>query len=147
MIMITMGTGVGGGFFVADPRQVNPGPRTRRRKRHEKRRCDRFCSTSHLNHLQSRNNRLAWLGLQQDGLMDAVDQLVDRIGADRIGVVMGTSTSSIGRTEEGYNCFFNSRYSGCAPSSSPGGGCLSNPGSPGTKWNPAGICCYSKRGN
>ena len=55
-----------------------------------------------MEHLQSRNNQLAWLGLQQDGFLGALDQLIDRIGAERIGLVMGTSTSSIGRTEEGY---------------------------------------------
>lgn len=52
--------------------------------------------------LESRNNRLAWLGLQQDGLLDAVAGLADRVGPDRVGVVIGTSTSSIGRTEEAY---------------------------------------------
>lgn len=57
---------------------------------------------SHLSHLHSRNNQLAWLGLQQDGLPAAIEMLAERIGADRIGVVMGTSTSSIGRTEEAY---------------------------------------------
>jgi 3-oxoacyl-[acyl-carrier-protein] synthase-1 len=56
----------------------------------------------HLSHLHSRNNQLAWLGLQQDGFLGTVENLADRIGADRIGVVMGTSTSSIGRTEEAY---------------------------------------------
>jgi 3-oxoacyl-[acyl-carrier-protein] synthase-1 len=45
---------------------------------------------------------LAWLGLQQDGFLGTLDQLIDQIGTNRIGVVMGTSTSSIGRTEEGY---------------------------------------------
>ncbi len=57
-----------------------------------------------LEHLQSRNNQLAWLGLQQDGILGVLDKLIDQIGADRIGVVMGTSTSSIGRTEEAYAC-------------------------------------------
>jgi 3-oxoacyl-[acyl-carrier-protein] synthase-1 len=52
--------------------------------------------------LKSRNNQLAWLGLQQDGLPDAIHELAGRIGVERIGVVMGTSTSSIGRTEEAY---------------------------------------------
>jgi 3-oxoacyl-[acyl-carrier-protein] synthase-1 len=52
--------------------------------------------------LESRNNRLAWLGLQQDGLPAALESLATRIGAERIGVVMGTSTASIGRTEEAY---------------------------------------------
>ncbi len=57
---------------------------------------------SDLDHLDSRNNRLTWLGLQQDGFLDRVYELIDRIGVDRIGVVMATSTSSIGRTEEAY---------------------------------------------
>jgi len=56
----------------------------------------------HLEHLDSRNNRLTWLGLQQDGFLASVFELIDRIGVDRIGVVMATSTSSIGRTEEAY---------------------------------------------
>ncbi len=59
---------------------------------------------SHLDNLHCRNNQLAWLGLQQDGILTALDQLIGQIGADRIGIVMGTSTSSIGRTEEGYAC-------------------------------------------
>ena len=57
---------------------------------------------SALEHLDSRNNRLAWLGLQQDGLLSAVEQLVSRAGAERIGVIMGTSTSSIGDIEAAY---------------------------------------------
>ena len=52
--------------------------------------------------LQSRNNQLAWLGLQQDDILGAIDSLSDNIGAHRIGVIMGTSTSSIGRTEKSY---------------------------------------------
>jgi 3-oxoacyl-[acyl-carrier-protein] synthase-1 len=57
---------------------------------------------SHLAGMQSRNNQLAWLGLQQDDMLSAVATLSDQIGACRIGVIMGTSTSSIGRTEEAY---------------------------------------------
>lgn len=49
-----------------------------------------------------RNNRLALLGLAQDGFRDQVRAAVDRYGAHRIGVVIGTSTSSIERTEAGY---------------------------------------------
>lgn len=49
-----------------------------------------------------RNNRLAWLALQQDGLDDTLDTLVTQYGADRIAVVIGTSTSSIGASEEAY---------------------------------------------
>ena len=55
-----------------------------------------------LHGLQSRNNQLAWLSLQQDGMLAAVRELADRIGSHRIAVIMGTSTSSIGRTEEAY---------------------------------------------
>ncbi|RYY52523.1 MAG: beta-ketoacyl-ACP synthase, partial [Comamonadaceae bacterium] len=49
-----------------------------------------------------RNNRLAWLGLQADGFMDAVAAARTRYGAARIALVMGTSTSSIGETELAY---------------------------------------------
>lgn len=49
-----------------------------------------------------RNNRLAWLALQQDGLLDAARAAVARHGADRVALVIGTSTSSIGATEEAY---------------------------------------------
>ncbi len=49
-----------------------------------------------------RNNRLAWLALQQDGLPEQLAQVVSRYGSERVAVVMGTSTSSIGATEEAY---------------------------------------------
>ncbi len=49
-----------------------------------------------------RNNRLAWLALQQDGLFDAAMALRARYGAERVAVVIGTSTSSIGCSEEAY---------------------------------------------
>jgi len=49
-----------------------------------------------------RNNRLAWLGLQQDGFMVAVAEAKQRYGAHRIAVVMGTSTSGILETEHAY---------------------------------------------
>ena len=55
-----------------------------------------------LEHLQSRNNQLAWLGLRQDDFLEHVNELKLRIGIDRIGIIIGTSTSSIGRTEEAY---------------------------------------------
>ena len=51
---------------------------------------------------ECRNNRLAWLALHQDGITDALDALVARYGSDRIAVVVGTSTSSIGASEEAY---------------------------------------------
>lgn len=49
-----------------------------------------------------RNNRLAWLGLQQDGFMVAVAEAKKRYGAHRLAVVMGTSTSGILETEHAY---------------------------------------------
>jgi len=49
-----------------------------------------------------RNNRLAWLALQQDGFASAVARAVARHGADRIAVIAGTSTSGVLSTELGY---------------------------------------------
>jgi 3-oxoacyl-[acyl-carrier-protein] synthase-1 len=49
-----------------------------------------------------RNHRLAWLGLQADGYADAVHAARERHGPHRVAVVLGTSTSSIGATEEAY---------------------------------------------
>lgn len=57
---------------------------------------------STLEHWECRNNRLAWHGLQLDGFLPAVEAARARYGASRIALVMGTSTSSIGATEEGY---------------------------------------------
>jgi 3-oxoacyl-[acyl-carrier-protein] synthase-1 len=51
---------------------------------------------------EARNNRLAWLGLGQDGFRDRVRALRDRHGAGRIAIIVGTSTSSIGETEAAY---------------------------------------------
>jgi len=51
---------------------------------------------------ECRNNRLAWMALQQDGLLAAVDKAIAAHGADRVAVVMGTSTASIGASEEAY---------------------------------------------
>jgi 3-oxoacyl-[acyl-carrier-protein] synthase I len=51
---------------------------------------------------ECRNNRLAWLGLAGDDFIDAVHAARERHGAARIAVVLGTSTSSIGATEDAY---------------------------------------------
>ena len=56
----------------------------------------------HLASWDCRNNRLAWLGLQADGFLDAVAAARTRYGATRIALVLGTSTSAIGETEEAY---------------------------------------------
>ncbi len=57
---------------------------------------------SALSEWDCRNNRLAWRGLTTDDFISAALAARDRYGADRIAVVMGTSTSSIGASEEAY---------------------------------------------
>ena len=52
--------------------------------------------------IDCRNNRLAWCGLQEDGFLAAARAAIARYGADRVAVVLGTSTASIGATEEAY---------------------------------------------
>lgn len=49
-----------------------------------------------------RNNRLALLGLSQDGFSESVSAAVARYGADRVAVFVGTSTSGIHETELAY---------------------------------------------
>ncbi len=51
---------------------------------------------------ECRNNRLAWRGLQHDGFLASVAAARARYGAGRVALVLGTSTSSIGATEEAY---------------------------------------------
>jgi 3-oxoacyl-[acyl-carrier-protein] synthase-1 len=51
---------------------------------------------------QSRNNALAYLGLQQGRLLANIDTLKEKFGPARLGVIMGSSTSSIDRTEAAY---------------------------------------------
>ena len=55
-----------------------------------------------LREFDCRNNRLAWLGLEQDGFIDAVVKARARWGAERIGVFLGTSTSGLLQTELAY---------------------------------------------
>ena len=57
----------------------------------------------------SRNNRLAWLGLRQDGFVGQVEAARERYGAARVALLLGTSTASIGATEEGYRRLENGR--------------------------------------
>jgi len=49
-----------------------------------------------------RNNRLALLGLMQDGFAEAVRAVIAKYGAQRIGLFLGTSTSGILQTELAY---------------------------------------------
>lgn len=58
---------------------------------------------SHLTHWDCRNHRLAWKGLQTDGLLDAVAGAMQRHGPHRLALVLGTSTSSIQATEQAYH--------------------------------------------
>ena len=49
-----------------------------------------------------RNNRLAWLGLQQDDFAAKASAAVARYGAERVAVIIGTSTSGIAQAEDAY---------------------------------------------
>jgi len=60
-----------------------------------------------------RNNRLAELGLEQDGFCEAVHASAARWGRQRLGVFLGTSTSGILETEIAYRA--RDRLSGLLP--------------------------------
>ena len=51
---------------------------------------------------ECRNNRLAHLGLSQDDFMAGVAACASRVGANRLGLFIGTSTSGILQTELAY---------------------------------------------
>lgn len=55
-----------------------------------------------LSHYDCRNNRLAWLALQQDNFLAQAKKAVQRYGANRVAVFVGTSTSGIHETEKAY---------------------------------------------
>ncbi len=57
---------------------------------------------AHLADFDCRNNRLAFLGLQQDQFADAVRNAIEKYAAHRVGVFIGTSTSGILQTELAY---------------------------------------------
>ncbi len=57
---------------------------------------------AHLADFDCRNNRLALLGLMQDGFVEAVHAAIAKYGAQRIGVFLGTSTAGILQTELAY---------------------------------------------
>jgi 3-oxoacyl-[acyl-carrier-protein] synthase I len=46
-----------------------------------------------------RNNRLAWLAIQQDGFVERVLKVIRENGSHRVGLFLGTSTSGIYETE------------------------------------------------
>lgn len=49
-----------------------------------------------------RNNRLAWLGLRQDGFSAALEAAIARHGRRRVGVLLATSTAGMLQTEQAY---------------------------------------------
>ncbi|MGB6488433.1 MAG: beta-ketoacyl-[acyl-carrier-protein] synthase family protein [Steroidobacteraceae bacterium] len=55
-----------------------------------------------LKRFDCRNNRLAQLGIVQDGFVDAVAACVGRWGSQRVGLFLGTSTSGMLETELAY---------------------------------------------
>ena len=57
-----------------------------------------------------RNNRLAWLGLGADGFLDAAVAAIDRHGAERVALLVGTSTASVGATEQAYRELDGDRF-------------------------------------
>ena len=57
---------------------------------------------AHLTDFDCRNNRLALLGLTQDGFAEAVRAAIAKYGAQRIGLFLGTSTSGILQSELAY---------------------------------------------
>ena len=58
-----------------------------------------------------RNNRLGWLALQADGFAGSVAEAIDRYGADRVALILGTSTSGVHEGE----LAFARRPSGAGP--------------------------------
>jgi 3-oxoacyl-[acyl-carrier-protein] synthase I len=51
---------------------------------------------------ECRNNRLAEIGLKQDGFAEAIEEAARRLGRARLGVFLGTSTAGILQTELAY---------------------------------------------
>ena len=59
-------------------------------------------ASTELKQFDCRNNRLALLGLQQDGFIQAAVEARERYGAHRVAVILGSSTSGILETEHAY---------------------------------------------
>ena len=53
-------------------------------------------------HWESRNHRLAWMALNEDGFRERALAAIERHGASRVALMLGTSTSSVGETELAY---------------------------------------------
>jgi len=63
---------------------------------------DEFSLGDRFSEFDCRNNRLAMLGLEQDGFIESVRQAISQYGRHRIGVFIGTSTSGMHQTEQAY---------------------------------------------
>jgi 3-oxoacyl-[acyl-carrier-protein] synthase I len=63
---------------------------------------DDFQIRADLGQFDCRNNRLAEMGLEQDGFVEAVHAVITRYGPRRVAVFLGTSTSGILNTEIAY---------------------------------------------
>tara|TARA_R110002153_G_scaffold18021_4_gene63154 strand:+ start:34814 stop:35965 length:1152 start_codon:yes stop_codon:yes gene_type:complete len=63
---------------------------------------DQVVLPKHLSHFNCRNNRLALLGLNQDGFANAVRDAIGKYGSQRVGLFVGTSTAGILQTELAY---------------------------------------------
>ena len=63
---------------------------------------DQVVLPEQLSHFNCRNNRLALLGLNQDGFADALRDAIAKYGPQRVGLFLGTSTAGILQTELAY---------------------------------------------
>jgi len=63
---------------------------------------DDYPLEDHLSVFSCRNNQLAKLTLDTDGFRNAIKQAINKYGADRIGIFLGSSTSGSEETEKAY---------------------------------------------
>jgi len=63
---------------------------------------DDYALEESLKEFHCRNNQLAKLTLDTDNFRDAIKEAINKYGADRIGVFLGTSTSGSEETEKAY---------------------------------------------
>jgi 3-oxoacyl-[acyl-carrier-protein] synthase I len=64
---------------------------------------DHYAWSPELSTWKSRNNALIDIGLKQGSFLASLEQLKHQFDSARIGIVMGSSTSSIDRSEEAYH--------------------------------------------
>ena len=76
---------------------------------------DRSRLPPHLADWDCRNNRLAWHGLPQTDSSTRLQRLASATARARVAVVLGTSTSSIGASEDAYRAARAGRAVSCRP--------------------------------